>query len=103
MRLFEISRLCAHPWTKMPPPPWELLVTANPSMRDGLHWKLLGNGLCAPVVFGPQPLGLLFVDCVPLLRSVVPAGNPPGSAPSVHGSNPSGTRTPFESTVTPAP
>src|SRR6266481_3895810 len=87
----------------MPPPPWELLVTAKPSMRDGLHWKLLGNGLCAVGVFGPQPLGLLFVDCVPLLRRVVPAGNADGSAPSVHGSNPSGTRTPFESTVIPAP
>src|SRR6267142_2500434 len=103
MRLLEISRLWAHPCTKMPPPPWELLVTAKPSMRDGLHWKLLGNGLCAVEVFKPQPLGLLAVVCVPLSRSVVPAGNPAGSKPSVHGSNPSGTRTPFESTVIPAP
>src|SRR4029077_20833155 len=83
----------------MPPPPWELLVTANPSMRDGLHWKLLGNRLCAVGLFGPQPFG----PFVLVVRSVVPAGNPAGSAPSVHGSSPSGTRTPFESTVIPAP
>src|SRR5437660_4176043 len=31
----------------MPPPPWELLVIPKPSMLDGLHQKLLGNG------FGP--------------------------------------------------
>src|SRR2546421_12607437 len=81
----------------MPPPPWELLVTDNPSMRDGLHWKLLGNrfGLVVP---SPLPQ-----SCGPFCNSVVPAGNPLGSKPSVHGSNPSGTRTPFASTVIPAP
>src|ERR1700704_3020940 len=103
MRLLAISRLWAHPWTKMPPPPWELLVTAKPSMRDGLHWKLLGNRLCAVVVVKPQPLGVVAVDWVLLTRGVGPAGNPAASKPSVHGFNPSGTRTPFESTVIPAP
>src|ERR1700733_2344114 len=43
-RSLEISRLCAQPCTRMPPPPCEELVTDRPSMRDGLHWKLLGNG-----------------------------------------------------------
>ena len=55
-RLLEISRLCAQPWTKMPPPPWELLVTDKPSIRDGLHWKLLGNGLCAVTWSRSAPL-----------------------------------------------
>src|SRR5512136_960487 len=98
MRLLAISRLWAHPCTKMPPPPWELLVIDKPSMRDGLHWKLLGNGLCAVAELGPQ-----LREFVLFVSNVVPAGNPPGSAPSLHGSNPSGTRTPFASTVIPAP
>src|SRR5439155_25176861 len=45
IRLLAICRLCPHPCTKMPPPPWELLVTLRASMLDGLHWKLLGYGL----------------------------------------------------------
>src|SRR5215469_8923180 len=44
-RLLAICRLCPQAWTKMPPPPWELSVMPNPSMLDGLHMKLLGNGL----------------------------------------------------------
>src|SRR6266403_891561 len=83
----------------MPPPPWELLVTAKPSIRDGLHWKLLGKGLCAVGVFGPQPLGLADRDCVPVLRSVVLSGN----VSAANGLDPSGNLTPFESTVIPAP
>src|SRR5690349_4361618 len=81
----------------MPPPPWELFVTDKPSILDGLHWKLLGNrfGLVLP-----SPLPQSWGTC---LRSAVPAGNPAGSAPSVHGSSPSGTRTPLARTVIPAP
>ena len=37
------------PWTKMPPPPWELSVTLKPSMLDGLQVKLLGYGLVSLV------------------------------------------------------
>src|SRR6201993_1186856 len=82
----------------MPPPPCELLVTDKPSIRDGLHWKLLGNGLRSlPIPFPVPQSWLLDVS------SVVSAGTPPGSAPSVHGFTPLGTRTPFESTVMPAP
>src|SRR6266576_594392 len=62
-------------------------------MLDGLHQKLLGDGL-ALLPF-PQ-LALLFV------RSVVTGGNPPGSEPSLHGSAP-WKFTPFASTVIPAP
>ena len=36
-RLLAIWRLCAQPCTKMPPPPWELLVRLRPSMLDGLQ------------------------------------------------------------------
>src|SRR6266480_6755356 len=68
----------------MPPPPWELLVTANPSIRDGLHRKLLGNGLVPAVQLA-------------LVRSVVPAGK----ISAANGSD--GKFTPFESTVIPAP
>src|SRR5258706_15948212 len=75
----------------MPPPPCELLVTDRPSMRDGLHWKLLGNRLV--------PLLLQ----LPLVNSVVPAGNVsavngPGLAVEI-----AGKFTPFDSTVMPAP
>src|SRR2546423_10678099 len=68
----------------MPPPPWELLVTDNPSISDGLHWKLLGNGLGLAVQLA-------------LVRSVVPAGK----ISAANGSD--GKFTPFESTVIPAP
>jgi len=68
----------------MPPPPWELLVTDSPSIRDGLHWKLLGNGLGLAVQLA-------------LVRSVVPAGK----ISATNGSD--GKFTPFESTVIPAP
>src|SRR5215472_10017043 len=77
MRLLAISRLCPHAWTKMPPPPWELFAIDNPSIRDGLHWKLLGNG------FGLLALLELPVPVPPpqsdstLVRSVVPSGKAP--------------------------
>src|SRR5438309_7023932 len=79
----------------MPPPPWELLVTDKPSILDGLHWKLLGNGLVASEQWELAP----GMSC----RSVAVSGNAAGVAPSLHGSVPSGTNTPFESTVIPAP
>src|SRR5271167_111047 len=41
-RSLAICRLCAQPWTKTPPPPWELLVMLRPSIEDGLQMKLLG-------------------------------------------------------------
>src|SRR4051812_49030927 len=78
-------------------------MTVKPSMRDGLHWKLLGNGFCAVAVFGPQPLGFPRNDPVPLFKSVVPAGKADTSFPSVQGFAPGRTRTPFASTVIPAP
>src|SRR5882724_9617595 len=81
----------------MPPPPWELLVIPKPSMLDGLHQKLLGNGLWPVVVFGPQPLGspafVLFVS------SNVPVGNVPPTG--ANGSD--GKFTPFDNTVMAAP
>src|SRR5215813_6366490 len=92
-RLLPIWMLCAQPCTKMPPPPCELSVMPRPSMLDGLHQKLLGNGLRLTPF--PQ-LPLLFV------RRVVTGGNPPGSAPSLHGSAP-WKFTPLASTVIPAP
>src|SRR5512136_201241 len=75
-RLLAISMLCPQPWTKMPPPPWELLVMVRPSMLDGLHWKLLGNGfgLVVPSPL-PQSVGLF-------VRRVVPVGNPANSVGS---------------------
>src|ERR1700758_4172607 len=89
---------------KIPPPPWELSVIDNPSMLDGLHMKLLGNGfplspsqsrLASPVGsvagLGPTPVS-----------SVVPGGNAPASLPSDQGLAP-WKSTPFPSTVIPAP
>src|ERR1700693_2561064 len=90
MRLLAISRLWAHAWTKMPPPPWELLVIDKPSIRDGLHWKLLGKRLWAVVVSGPQ----LFAF-VPVVRSAVPAGN----VSAANGYEPAGNLTHFDLTV----
>src|SRR5882762_6234633 len=89
-----ISRLCPQACTKMPPPPCELLVMAKPSMRDGLHQKLLGNGLVGLVLLVVQLLAV---------RSVVPVGKPPPSPPtSANGFCP-WKSTPFDSTVMPAP
>src|SRR6266550_2498061 len=94
-RLLAIWMLCPQPCTKIPPPPWELSVMPRPSMLDGLHWKLPGNGLCAVVVLAPQLLAV---------RSVVPAGKVPAVAGSIpNGSDPAGNCTPFDNTVMAAP
>src|ERR1700756_1926424 len=87
-RLLAIWMLCPQPWTKIPPPPCELSVMPKPSMIDGLHQKLLGNGLFS--VLSRQSA---------TERSVVPAGKS-ASAPLPNGSaDPGGTLTPFERTV----
>src|SRR6202140_3719668 len=57
-RLLAICMLCPQAWTKMPPPPWELFVIPNPSILDGLHQKLLGNGFLSVLVFRPQLLAV---------------------------------------------
>src|SRR5215472_12805366 len=62
----------------------------RPSMLEGLHWKLLGNGFGPAVV--PQVLDV---------SSVVPVGKPPSKVGS-HGLAP-WKFTPFDSTVIPAP
>src|SRR5436309_15658624 len=76
----------------MPPPPWELLMTDKPSIRDGLQLKLLDS---APLQFAV--LTLLS------LRSTLSRGNAAGVAPAVHGYSRSRTNTPFDTTVIPAP
>src|ERR1700731_2226055 len=81
----------------MPPPPCELLVMLRPCMLDGLHWKLLGNGLCAVVVLDPQLL-----EFVLAVSNVVPTGKLPASRVGAHGSAP-WKFTPLDSTVIPAP
>src|ERR1700751_3055035 len=92
IRLLPIWRLWAQPCTKIPPPPCELSVMPKPSMLDGLHQKLLGNGLFS--VLSRQSA---------TEKSVVPAGKS-ASPPLPNGSaDPGGTLTPFESTVMPAP
>src|ERR1039457_3196432 len=93
IRLLAICRLCPQACTLMPPPPWELLVIPRPSMLEGLHQKLLGNGLWAPELFGPQPL----VASVVLFSSVVPTGK----VSAANGFD--GKLTPFDSTVMAAP
>ena len=85
-RLLAICKLCPQACTKMPPPPWELLVIPKPSMLDGLHQKLLGNGLGLAVQLA-------------LVRSVVPVGNVPPAV--THGFD--GKFTPFANTVIAAP
>src|SRR2546425_10566284 len=91
-RLLAICRLCPQPCTKMPPPPCELSVMLRPSMLDGLHWKLLGNG------FGPAA-----VPQVLDVSNVVPVGKPPGSpAIAANGLAP-WKSTPFANTGMPAP
>src|SRR5450631_2593436 len=87
MRLFAICRLCPQACTKMPPPPCELSVMPKPSMLDGLHWKLLGNG------FGPA-----VVPHVPVVKSVVPTGKPASASGGAPWKS-----TPFDNTVMPAP
>src|SRR5437660_5197689 len=82
--------LCPQPWTKMPPPPWELSVMPKPSMLDGLHWKLLGKGLFARLV--PQ---------LAAVSSVVPVGKPANRVVS-NGFCP-WKSTPFDNTVIAAP
>src|SRR6266550_8434906 len=89
IRLLPICKLCPQPWTKMPPPPWELSVMPKPSMLDGLHQKLLENGL---VPLAPPQLAAV--------RNVVPAGKP---AARVGSYGFEGKFTPFPSTVMPAP
>ena len=56
-RLLAICRLCPQPWTKIPPPPWELFLTDNPSIVDGLHWKLLGYLFESPGPEVQSPVG----------------------------------------------
>src|ERR1035441_8216754 len=87
-RLLETSRLCVQACEKMPPPPCELSVTVKPSIRDGLHWKLLGYG-SGPVLV-PQ-------------SEVVSNSVPVGKVSLPNGSDPAGNFTPFPSTVIPAP
>src|SRR5215469_18523593 len=87
--------LCPQPCTKMPPPPCELFWTVSPSMLDGLHIKLLGNGFVLSLQW-------LLAPGTPLCNSVAPGGNPPGSVPSDHGSTP-WKSTPLDNTVIPAP
>src|SRR3954470_17160137 len=89
MRLLAICRLWPQPWTKMPPPPCELSRTFKPSMLDGLHQKLLGNGFEEPTPLGPQPVLVLVL----LVSRAVPAGN----ASAANGFD--GKFTPFASTV----
>src|SRR5258707_1817872 len=89
IRLLAICRLCPQPCTKTPPPPCELSVMPKPSMLDGLHWKLLGNG------FAPVPPQL------PEVSSVVVVGKPPSSVGS-KGSAP-WKSAPLDNTVMAAP
>src|ERR1035441_8597123 len=88
IRLLAICRLCPQACTLMPPPPWELLVIPNPSMLDGLHQKLLGNGFVALV---PEVLQVLDVR----------SGVPTGKVSATNGFD--GKLTPFDSTVMAAP
>src|SRR6267154_358464 len=82
--------LCPQPCTKMPPPPWELLVIPKPSMLDGLHQKLLGKGF-GPAT-GPQVLPV----------SNVVAGGKPARRVGSHGFPP-WKSAPFDNTVIAAP
>src|SRR5467141_4916959 len=74
----------------MQPPPWELLVIPNPSILDGLHQKLLGNGF-GPAI-GPQVLAV----------SNVVAGGKPARRVGSHGFAP-WKSAPFDNTVIAAP
>src|SRR5712691_6339770 len=76
------------PCTKMPPPPWELLVIPKPSMLDGLHQKLLGNEF--------TPVGQV------VAVSNVVAGGKPARRVGSHGSPP-WKSAPFDNTVMAAP
>src|SRR5579859_1959530 len=95
----------------MPPPPWELSVTLIPSILDGLHQKLLGNGFFEVVRFVPQSVALRttasagicsarFVgisvgleNFTPLPKTVIPA---PSYAPIRLGSESCSGRLPFK-------
>src|ERR1700739_840546 len=107
MRLLAICKWCAQPWAKIPPPPWELLITDNPSMLEGLHVKLLGNGLVATVELVWQsglasPTGSAVGSGPTPVSRVVPVGNAPPSLPSLQGFAPWKSN-PFPRTVIPAP
>src|SRR5215469_14827076 len=93
IRLLAICSMWFQAWTKMPPPPCELLRMPSPSMLEGLHRKLLGNGLDAVAVLGPQPLFGLLVPC----KSNVPTGK----VSAANGLE--GKITPFPSSVMAAP
>src|SRR5580704_3620542 len=93
MWLLAICRLWPQAWTKIPPPPCELLRMPRPSMLDGLHQKLLGNGFVLPTPLGPQPVLVLLL----LVSRAVPVGN----VSAKNGFE--GKLTPFESTVIAAP
>src|SRR5467141_521209 len=84
--------LCPQPCTKMAPPPCELSVIPKPSMLDGLHQKLLGNGLVGIVPLVEQLLAL---------SNVVPVGKPARRVGS-HGFAPWNSA-PFDNTVIAAP
>src|SRR2546430_13260372 len=107
-RLLAIWMLCPQPCTKMPPPPCELLVMVRPSTEDGLHVKLLGNGLLVSdallwqlALASPTASVSVRFAVVPE-SSVEPTGNP-ASAPLPNPSVPAGMFTPLERTVIPAP
>src|ERR1700744_264273 len=93
MRLLEIWRLWPQAWTKIPPPPCELLRTFKPSMLDGLHQKLLGNGFTEVARLAPQPVVVLVL--------FVSKRDPTGNVSARNGFV--GKLTPFESTVIAAP
>src|ERR1700730_3026822 len=87
-RSLETSVLWFQPWRKIPPPPCELLMKLMPSMRDGLHLKLLGHALQSAVlsVSGTQTpfaVQLAARDRTPFARTVIPA---PSYAPMSVGS-----------------
>src|SRR5947209_16462241 len=90
--IYTLSLHDALPISKMAPPPWELSVMPKPSMLDGLHQKLLGNGFLAVLVFDPQVLAV---------SNVVPVGKPARRAGS-HGLAP-WKSAPFDNTVMAAP
>ena len=67
-RLLAIWRLCAQPCTKMPPPPWELLVRcqAVDARRVALEVARDRDSVAVPICPDPQLLAV---------SSVVPSGN----------------------------
>src|SRR2546430_3324085 len=75
----------------------------RPSMLDGLHWKLLGNGLATALGPEPLPQSLLVSRTVPRGIWLSVAIAPVISDPVPKTSTPAGKRTPFARTVIPAP